>query len=124
MFEPDAAFTSAELDLFADEGVRVFLAGLRGPLMSLLLAGSGTSIGYRLEDHDCRLLRAACSPLIELLVYLAPALPQPRALLSRSAPAKHFAPGLALNLDDGMRIGLKVEPPRRLGRAPIRSLPS
>jgi hypothetical protein len=48
----------------------------------MLLAGRGTSIGYRLQDDDRRLLRATRGPLIEILVYLAPALPQPRALLS------------------------------------------
>jgi hypothetical protein len=46
----------------------------------------------RLEDDDGRFSRPPCSPVVQVLVDLAPALPQPFTLVARRGPAVHLAP--------------------------------
>src|SRR5919106_3623566 len=71
-----------------------------------------------LEDDDCRLSRASGCVAVEVVVQFTPALPKPFTLRANCVSAEHLAPDSACQLDDRLRIGLQVQPPGWLGRAP------
>jgi hypothetical protein len=56
------------------------------------IAGS-FSHRVRLEYYDCRLSRTTRSVAVEVLIQLAPELPQPFTILAHGSPREHIAPG-------------------------------
>ena len=63
----------------------------------------------RLEDDYLRLLRASRSVAIEVLVDLAPTLPEPFAFLARRSPSEHLTPSSTRQLDDSVWVCLQVQ---------------
>ena len=59
----------------------------------------------RREDDYCCLAWASDGVLVEVLVQLAPPLPEPVALLSMRGPAEHLALLPPWELDDCVRVG-------------------
>lgn len=58
------------------------------------------------EDDDSGRARAPRSVAVELLVQVAPALPQPFTILAHSSPPEHVPPDSTGQLDDRLRVGL------------------
>ena len=73
-------------------------------------------MGARLEDDYGRLARASRSVAVELLVYVAPELPQAFTFLAHRSPPDHLAPNSTRQLDGRLRVGLEVQPPGWLWR--------
>jgi hypothetical protein len=72
----------------------------------------------RLEHDDRRLVSASRGVAVEIVVYLAPPLPQLLTFRFPGGPADHFSPDPAGQIDHRLRVSLQVQPPGRLGPAP------